>query len=66
MRSLAVAVVIASVVWTTTAGLRLNGGFSAVTGDNHGRFYTEKDKFCSDSKARWFQEHLKGLKEIVD
>ncbi|RXN33352.1 eotaxin-like isoform X1 [Labeo rohita] len=30
------------------------------------RFYTEKDKFCSDPKARWFQEHLKGLKEIVD
>uniref|UniRef100_A0A673N2P9 Chemokine (C-C motif) ligand 34b, duplicate 4 n=1 Tax=Sinocyclocheilus rhinocerous TaxID=307959 RepID=A0A673N2P9_9TELE len=26
--------------------------------------YTEK--FCSDPKARWIQDRLKGLKEIVD
>uniref|UniRef100_A0A672ME68 Chemokine (C-C motif) ligand 34b, duplicate 4 n=1 Tax=Sinocyclocheilus grahami TaxID=75366 RepID=A0A672ME68_SINGR len=25
-----------------------------------------KEKFCSDPKASWIQDHLKGLKEIVD
>ncbi|XP_051542534.1 chemokine (C-C motif) ligand 34b, duplicate 4 isoform X2 [Myxocyprinus asiaticus] len=29
-------------------------------------FYTEKEKYCSDPKARWISPRLKGLKEIQD
>ncbi|XP_016354407.1 C-C motif chemokine 8-like isoform X1 [Sinocyclocheilus anshuiensis] len=29
-------------------------------------FYTEKEKYCSDPKARWIQDRLKGLEEIMD
>ncbi|XP_016134545.1 C-C motif chemokine 8-like isoform X1 [Sinocyclocheilus grahami] len=29
-------------------------------------FYTEKEKYCSDPKARWIQDRLKDLDEIMD
>ncbi|XP_051738894.1 C-C motif chemokine 20 isoform X1 [Ctenopharyngodon idella] len=29
-------------------------------------FYTEKDKYCSDPKARWIRQRLEGLKKIED
>uniref|UniRef100_A0A8C1X049 Chemokine (C-C motif) ligand 34b, duplicate 4 n=1 Tax=Cyprinus carpio TaxID=7962 RepID=A0A8C1X049_CYPCA len=29
-------------------------------------FYTEKEKYCSDPKALWIKNRLKGLQEIVD
>ncbi|XP_073687023.1 eotaxin-like isoform X2 [Garra rufa] len=29
-------------------------------------FYTEKEKICSDPKARWIQDRKRGLEEIVD
>ncbi|KAK2870216.1 hypothetical protein Q8A67_024608 [Cirrhinus molitorella] len=29
-------------------------------------FYTEKDKICSDPKARWIKERLNGLDKIED
>ncbi|XP_056594673.1 C-C motif chemokine 8-like isoform X2 [Triplophysa dalaica] len=29
-------------------------------------FYTEKEKYCSDPKARWINPKLKSLKEIKD
>ncbi|XP_067233703.1 chemokine (C-C motif) ligand 34b, duplicate 4 isoform X1 [Chanodichthys erythropterus] len=29
-------------------------------------FYTVKDKYCSDPKARWIQQRLEGLKKIED
>nr|AXF84144.1 chemokine ligand 34b [Ctenopharyngodon idella] len=27
-------------------------------------FYTEKDKYCSDPKARWIRQRLEGLKKM--
>uniref|UniRef100_A0A8C1U1N3 Chemokine (C-C motif) ligand 34b, duplicate 4 n=1 Tax=Cyprinus carpio TaxID=7962 RepID=A0A8C1U1N3_CYPCA len=29
-------------------------------------FYTEKEKYCSDPKARWIKDRLKGLELIMD
>ncbi|XP_026093263.1 C-C motif chemokine 8 isoform X1 [Carassius auratus] len=29
-------------------------------------FYTEKEKYCSDPKARWIKDRLKDLEEIMD
>ncbi|XP_042570449.1 C-C motif chemokine 8-like [Cyprinus carpio] len=29
-------------------------------------FYTEKEKYCSDPKARWIKDRLKGLEQIMD
>ncbi|XP_059390615.1 C-C motif chemokine 8-like isoform X2 [Carassius carassius] len=29
-------------------------------------FYTEREKYCSDPKARWIKDRLKDLEEIMD